>query len=403
MSKRVVIVGGGVVGLCTAYYSARRGFRVTVLERGPARRDGCSFGNAGMVVPSHFVPLAAPGAVAQALKWMGNPISPFYLKPRFSWDLFRWCLDFWRAANLRHVRRAAPLVRDLSLASRAAYEELAATGDFGLVKKGLLLLCKESRTLKVEAKTAELAHSLGVPAEVLDANQTQVLDPNVRVSVAGSVYFPKDCHLVPHRFIAFLEGKLRELGVSTVWNAAVTGWRRAGTAIAAAQCEGAEHEADEFVLCGGVWSQGLARKLGLRLPLQAGKGYSLTLPRPRQLPQICAILSEAHVAVTPMDGALRFGGTMEIAGLNDDVTLARVRGIVAAIPQYYPDFRPDDFDGIRPWHGLRPCSPDGLPYIGRTARFANLSVAAGHAMMGMSLGPVTGRLMADILSGKTPP
>jgi D-amino-acid dehydrogenase len=338
------------------------------------------------------------------LKWMWNPASPFYLKPRWSWDLLTWICRFWRAANAEHVRRAAPLLRDLGLASRAAYEELAALpgNDFGLVKKGLLMLCKEAHTLDEEAKTAGLARSLGIPAEVLDAKQTAAREPGVRMDVAGSVYFPLDCHLIPGRFMAGLEAKLQELGVQLLWDAPVMAWQRNGTTITAAHSSRGEHAADEFVLCGGVWSQDLSRQLGLSLPLQAGKGYSLTLPRPRQLPRICAIFSEARVAVTPMGGALRFGGTMEIAGLNEDINPVRVRGLIAAIPNYYPEFRPEDFDGLQPWRGLRPCSPDGLPFIGRTAKFANLSIAAGHAMMGMSLGPVTGKLMAEILSGETP-
>jgi len=404
LSKRVLIIGGGVVGLCTAYYCAQCGFAVTLLERKPAQRDGCSFGNAGMVTPSHFVPLAAPGTVALALKWMGNPASPFYLKPRLSWDLLSWSVRFWRAANAEHVRRAAPLLRDLSLASRAGYEEFAALlgNEFGLVKNGLLMLCKKPHTLDEEAKTAELARSLGIPAEVLDAKQTAAHDPDVRMKVAGSVYFPLDCHLRPERFLAGLERKLHELGVQFIWDAPMLGWQRNGTTITAVRSNRSEHPADEFVLCGGIWSQDLVRELGLHLPMQAGKGYSLTLPRPRQLPQICAIFSEARVAVTPMDGTLRFGGTMEIAGLNEDINPVRVRGIINTIPQYYPDFRAEDFDGIQPWRGLRACPPDGLPYIGRTVKFANLSIAAGHAMMGMSLGPVTGRLMAEILSGEKP-
>ena len=146
-------------------------------------------------------------------------------------------------------------------------------------------------------------------------------------------------------------------------------------------------DADEVVLCAGVWSAGLARQLGLRLPMQAGKGYSLTLKNPRQLPTICSIFTEARVAVTPMDGALRVGGTMEMAGINESVNPRRVHGIVRSVPAYYPEFREDDFAGIEPWHGLRPCSPDGLPYLGRTSRWDNLICATGHAMMGLSLGP----------------
>ena len=182
MSKHIVIVGAGVVGLSTAYYCAKRGFTVTVVERQAAQRDGTSFGNAGMIVPSHVIPLAAPGMVALGLKWMWNPTSPFYIKPRLDAELFSWGMKFWRAATVEHVRRSAPLIRDLSFASRACYEELAALPemDFGLVKKGLLMLCQTEHALHEEAKTAEQARSLGIPAEVLDAKQAASLDPAAR-------------------------------------------------------------------------------------------------------------------------------------------------------------------------------------------------------------------------------
>jgi D-amino-acid dehydrogenase len=238
---------------------------------------------------------------------------------------------------------------------------------------------------------------------VLDAGETAALDPGVRMDVAGAVYFPKDCHLAPDRLMAGLQRRAAQAGAEFLWNTEVTGWRVEGERIRAARAgRDAEIEADEFVLCAGSWSPGLARGLGLKLPMQAGKGYSLTLPRPRRSPRICAIFTEARVAVTPLNGALRFGGTMELAGLNEDINPVRVRSIIDAVPRYYPELAPADFDGIRPWRGLRPCSPDGLPYLGRTARFSNLVVATGHAMMGLSLGPITGRLAAEILSGEEP-
>jgi D-amino-acid dehydrogenase len=404
MSKRVVIIGGGVIGLCTAYYSAQRGFKVTVLERHGPDRDSCSAGNAGMIVPSHFVPLAAPGMIALGLKWMWNPASPFYIKPRLDGEMIRWGLKFWRAANPGHVERCAPVLRDLSFASRECFEEFNRTPgvDFGLVQRGLLMLCKTQHGLDDEARFAARANALGVPAQVLDAKQTAALDPGARMDIAGSVLFPKDCHMTPDRFLAALEAECRKLGVEFVFNAAITNWKRNGPRLEAAGTTRGDFAADEFVLCGGVWTDGFARELGLRLPMQAGKGYSLTLARPRQLPQLCSILSEARCAVTPMDGALRVGGTMELAGLNEDISPVRVRGIVDSFCRYFPDFTAADFAGIQPWRGLRPCSPDGMPYLGRARSCDNLSVATGHAMMGLSLGPITGKLMAEILSGEKP-
>jgi D-amino-acid dehydrogenase len=435
MSKRIVIIGAGVIGLCSAYYLARRGHRVTVLDRNPEQRDGCSFGNAGMIVPSHFVPLAAPGMVALGLKWMWNPESPFYIKPRLDWELLKWGWQFWRAATAARVERAAPLLRDLSFASRACFEELdaawsgssrreeahseqpetrnpkpkidqslltsAATGEsggFGLVKRGLLMLCKTQHTLDEEAKFAARANELGVPAEVLEAPQAAALDPAITMDVAGAVYFPKDAHLSPNRFMAALKVTCEKQGVVFQWGREVSALTHHASRITSA----AAIEADDFILAGGSWSPQLARELGLRLPMQAGKGYSLTLPKPPQLPQLCCILTEARVAVTPMGGALRIGGTMEIAGLNEDINPVRVRGIIKSALKYFPAFKEADFEGVQPWRGLRPCSPDGLPYLGRTAKFKNLTIATGHAMMGLSLGPITGRLVAEILDGEKP-
>ena len=400
--KDVVVIGGGIIGLSIAYYTALRGHRVTVVDRNPEQRDGCSFGNAGMVVPSHFVPLAAPGMVALGLKWMWDPASPFYIKPRLDLDLLKWALKFWAASTAAHVGRAAPLIRDLSFASRACFEELSALpGEgFDLVQKGLVMLCKTQHALDDEARYAAQANALGVPAQVLDAKGLAALDPDVTMDVAGGVFFPKDCHLSPGRFMAALQRRCEALGVRSEWSTEVTGFVREGRRIVGATTATGSFAADEFVLCGGSWSPVLGSGLGLKIPMQAGKGYSLTLPEPRELPQVCSIFTEARVAVTPMGRTLRFGGTMEIAGLDETINPVRVRGIIDAVPRYYPRFAADDFAGIRPWHGLRPCSPDGLPYIGRTAGHDNLTIATGHAMMGMSLSTITGRLVSEIISGE---
>ena len=402
MSRSIVIVGGGIIGLCAAHYAVKRGHRVTIIERGPHDGDGCSFGNAGMVVPSHFIPLAAPGAVALALKWMWNPESPLYIKPRLDWDLISWGWKFLRASTRAHVRRAAPLIRDLSFASRACFEELSESFDFGLVKRGLIMLCKTRHALDEEAKAAAYANELGVPAEVLDAKSLAALDPGLRMDVAGGVHFPKDCHLSPNRLMTAMQRSLEAAGAEFRFGSEVNGWRVDGRRVQAVSTIGGDFVADEFLLCGGAWSPSIARDLRLRLPMQAGKGYSLTLERPRQSPEICSILTEARIAVTPMGGSLRFGGTMEIAGMDERINERRVRGIIKAVPRYFPDFSPDDFAGIRPWSGLRPCSPDGLPYVGRFGAYDNLSTATGHAMMGLSLGPITGRLVSELLDGEPP-
>jgi len=222
------------------------------------------------------------------------------------------------------------------------------------------------------------------------------------MDLLGSVYFPEDAHLSPNRFMAQLTDLLVKAGVEICWESDVTGWSRQGDRIMAARTPIGEIVGDEFVLAGGSWSPGLAKELGLQLPLQAGKGYSLTVEQPKQLPQLSYIFTEARLAVTPMSGALRFGGTMEIAGLSLDINPARVRGITKSAGRYFPAFPPETFNDIRPWAGLRPVSPDGLPYIGRTRVVGNLTIGTGHAMMGLSLGPITGKLLAETLTDERP-
>lgn len=404
MSRKVVIVGGGIIGLFAAYNAVQDGFEVTVLERNTPERDGCSYGNAGMVVPSHFVPLAAPGMVKLGLKWMWNPKSPFYIKPRASWDLLAWGYHFWRAATKRHVEQCAPVLRDLNLASRAAYEELADRHgmDFGLTRRGLLMLCRTQHALDEEAVMAREAERLGVPAQVLTADETAKADPGIRMSIAGSILFPKDCHLSPQLLMSKLQEWLLANGAKLVFGAEVSAWKTSNGRVTTAVTKKGDFSADEFVLCGGAWSSVTARDLDLSLPMQAGKGYSLTLTKPRQLPALCSIFVEARVAITPMGDTLRFGGTMELGGINQDPNPLRVQGITESVPKYFPDFKESDFTGITAWSGLRPCSPDGMPFLGRTARWENLVIATGHAMMGISLGPITGKLVGDLLSRRSP-
>lgn len=403
--RSVIVVGAGVVGLCSAYYAALSGMKVTILERGGPEHDSCSLGNAGMVVPSHFVPLAAPGMVAYGMRAMLQPESPFYVRPRLTAELIRWGLLFQRSATAAHVARASPALAALHMASRECYEQFSDlfSNEFGLVKRGLLMLCKQEKTLEEEAELVPKAAAMGMPAQILTPRQTSELDPSMTMNVAGSVYFPMDCHFDPARFVSLLVSEVQRLGVTIEWNAETAGWRLDSTGkIGGVVTKREVYSADEYVLSAGSWSPSVASDLALDIPLQAGKGYSITVGAPAQQPQLCSILSEARVAVTPMGSSLRFAGTMEITGLDDSISRSRVNGILKSIPVYFPAFAREDYSSLPVWRGLRPCSPDGLPYVGRTARYCNLTVATGHAMMGMSLAPITGKIVAGILGAENP-
>ncbi len=343
--------------------------------------------------------------VAFALKSMGNSRSAFSISLRPSWELLEWGWRFFQSSNTAHVLRASSVLRDLHLESHRLFvEELRpkVDGDFELTERGLLMLCKTRKALDHEASVAVHAQKLGIGAEVVSAVRAAELDPAVRMDILGGVYFPLDCHLTPQRLMGGLASATARAGVKFLYSTEVTGWRAGQARVEAAVTSEGEIDADEFVLAGGSWSQGLVRGLGLKLPIQPGKGYSLTVSKPRRLPRLCSLLSEARVAVTPMGQTLRVGGTMEFSGFDRTIRRSRVDGIIASVPRYFPDFQESDFQAQPVWSGYRPVSPDGLPYIGRFRKYSNLVAATGHAMIGLSLGPVTGKLVADIVSEENP-
>lgn len=400
--RHVVIIGGGIIGLCSAYYALQRGMRVTVWERGEEKGDNCSLGNAGMVVPSHFIPLAAPGMLAKGLRWMFHPQSPFYVKPRLSPALMRWGWLFYQHANSRHVDSCKQLLLDLNLQSRSLFAELAKDSAFDLQQRGLLMLCNTQHGLDEEAAVATMAHELGARAEVLDAAATARMDPSITMNVKGSVWFPDDCHLNPQAFSTAMKERIRAAGGEIRYDTELETIEQAQGRVVAIHHRGQRHEVDQLLIAGGSWSSEILRQLGIHLPLQAGKGYSLTLTNPQQLPQLCSIFCEAKVAITPMNGTLRFAGTMEVGDLSLKINPQRVKGIIRSIQPYFPAFSEQDFAHITPWAGLRPVSPDGMPYMGRAPRLENVLVATGHAMMGLSLAPITGKIMADLLAEANP-
>nr|WP_293834215.1 FAD-dependent oxidoreductase [uncultured Arsenicibacter sp.] len=398
----VTIIGGGVNGLFSAYYLQQAGHTVRLIERNHFA-DSCSHGNAGMIVPSHIIPLAQPGMIAKGMRWMLKSTSPFYVKPRLSRELMRWGYLFWQHSTEEHVERAIPVLRDLSLLSKKLYQDLAASGavDFSWHERGLLMLYQTQDNEHEMGEEARIANRAGIDAQVLSCAGVQALEPDVSVTVRGAVYYPGDAHINPNKLIQELVAYLRKQGVAIVEGEDVIRFETQGKAIQQVITNKGAYKTDAVVVAAGAWSPELAKLLGLSLSLQGGKGYSFMqadLPANIRVP---AIMLEARATATPIGNSLRFAGTLEVAGTDMRVNMNRVRGISEAINRYYPELTVKLPAAESVWRGLRPCSPDGIPYIGHVHRFENLVLATGHGMMGVSLGPATGKLVAEALSGQT--
>jgi D-amino-acid dehydrogenase len=399
--SEILIIGGGIIGLSSAYYLTKAGHKVTILDKGDLT-DNCSSGNAGMIVPSHFIPLATPGMIQQGIRWMFNSKSPFYVKPSLNPTLISWGLKFMKHANDKHVAAAAVPLRDLSLLSKKLYKDLEqeAGFNFGLVDKGILMFYKTEQAAEEEAHLATKARELGLDMEVLTAAQCEALQPGLKLDVLGAVHYLNDAHVYPNALIANLTGYLLKNGVKIEKNQMVTRIEISGSTITRVFTGVKAWTADQYIIAGGSWSPAIAKMVDMKILLMPGKGYSFMLPEPQNRMTIPALLAEARVAITPMNGQLRYGGTMELDKINTRINMNRVEGIVESIPKYFPDLHPDVPAQKDIWFGFRPASPDGLPYIGRSNKYNNLVVATGHGMMGLSLGPATGNLVSEIISEK---
>jgi D-amino-acid dehydrogenase len=396
-----IVIGGGVVGTASALALAERGARVLLVERGEIA-SGASYGNAGWISPSHGMPLPAPGVIRQALRWLFDPESPFYVKPRLNLELVRWLLGFARAATSERAHETMRRNRELTLASLALTEKLAATAgaDFGFARRGLVMLCESQEGLDAATHELEVLRELGGEGRALSPGEVLELEPRARGPITGGVFFPADAHLQPARLVHVLAERARAHGARLETGHEVLVLEREGRRIARVVTTRGEFTAREVVLAGGAWSPVIAAPLGLRLPVQSAKGYSVTVRCPSDFGGTPLLLSEAKVAVTPMGETLRFAGTLELAGLDLSVNLRRVRAILRAVDRFLPGVLGEPV--LETWRGLRPLTPDDLPILGRPRGFENLIVATGHGMSGISQGVMTGQLVAELVTGARP-
>ncbi len=405
MKKKVVIIGAGTIGLHCAYFLRQEGHEVEILEATPENdRSACSYGNCGVIVPSHFVPLASPAMLKTGIQALFDRRSPVFLPPFRNMKNISWFLKFIQASNARKANGVAPTLLQLNNASKKLYAEMTGMHKTNseLQEKGLLIAASTPKGFEEELELSKLAGQLGIPTETISPDAISALEPDVDLNIAGAVWYKTDGHIHPEKHLNWLKQWLKQQGVIFHYQSKVTQLDVSKGKITAVKTEKAYHKADEVVVACGAHSAALARMVNLSLPVIAGKGYSIDFPKTTLQLRRPLILTEARVAITPFSDVVRLGSGMEFNGQIGQIRNNRVRAILKRTEEAIPSFSPAPFDELTIWEGLRPLSPDGVPYIGRTQKLRNLLFATGHAMMGMSLAPVSGQIICDLISERVP-
>jgi D-amino-acid dehydrogenase len=398
----ILIIGGGSIGLNCAYYLLKSGRKVTIVEAKEIAK-GSSSGNAGHIVPSHIIPLAAPGIVSTTFKWMLDPKnSPFGMKVSLDPKYISWLLQFTLACNKANVQRAIPPLNSLGQLSAKNFSQLIAEEKFDChyQEKGLLFLYKTEEAFKGGQHEAELMKKHGIPVDVLNKAALHEREPAARDEVLGGAHFTGDAHLNPALFLKLLADRVRSMGAEIFENTPVTGFDIADRKVRAVKTSAGDFEANEIILAAGAWTPVVARDLRMNIPVQSARGYSLTMSATKVMPRHALILGERRVAVSPMGDLLRFTGRLELSNIDTTVNAKHISGIERAVREYI--HLDEKLEIKETWAGLRPTTPDGMPIIGRSPRYRNLILATGHAMLGLSLGPGTGQVVTEIIQGVTP-
>lgn len=397
----VVIVGAGVIGAACAFELASRGVAVTVVDRGEVGH-GCSYGNAGWLTPSLANPLPGPGVVRQAMRWAFDPDSPLYIRPSLRPALLRWLAGFAAASRHRPFVRGTEALVELSKYSLDTYARWSREfpEPFGFEQRGLLMVTLTAEGLASARKEVELMRGFGIAAEPLDGEGVRAREPAVTADVPGGVFFPQEAHAEPLAVVRALAAAAERAGARFLTGTEVFGFEGSGARLTAVRTTRGRLPAGQFVLAAGSWSNPLGRTLGLRVPVLGGKGYAIVVKPLRRGPRVPLKLLERRIAITPRADGLRLAGTLELVDGDESITARRVDAIVRG-SRLILDV-PDPPEIVELWRGLRPCTPDGMPIIGKPARWPNLLLATGHQMLGLHCAPGTARLAAELLTGEAP-
>jgi D-amino-acid dehydrogenase len=400
--ETVIVVGAGIVGIACAHYLSQAGLRVTVIDQGKIA-GACSHANCGYICPSHVLPLTEPGAIGVALKSLLNPRAPFRVKPRFSPALWNWMWQFARRCNHRQMLAAGKALQAILDASIDEYRKLIPelSLDCEWEENGLLYVLQTERGMQHFAETDRLlTEHFGVSATRIEGRQLPNFDPGLKPDLAGAFHYPGDASVRPDRLNAQWSARLADQGVQLVEHCQLTGLHKSSGRIVALQTSQGDLEADRFVLATGAWSSHWSTAFECHLPIQPGKGYSVTMSRVEPSPRYPMLLPEHKVGVSPFADGFRLGSMMEFSGFDTTIPAGRIQQLRDSAEPYL--VAPVDGVAEETWFGWRPMTWDSLPIIGRLPNLTNTFVATGHNMLGLTLAPATGRLIAELIAGETP-
>ena len=396
--SHVTVVGGGIIGISCAYYLRRAGYRVTVIDQSTIG-SGCSHGNCGLICPSDLMPLASPGAIRRTLKMMWQRRSPFRIKPTLSPTLWLWFFKFAMRCNGRHQLQAAQARWQLLESSMQLYQEMLDEHELQCEwqQNGLLYVFQNEHALEGHSATNDfLAKEFSIKGECLESDALVQLEPSLLDSVAGAWYYADDAHVRPDKLMSELKRVLQELGVEIRENCELLRFRRQGLKALAIETTDGEIEADQFVMALGAVTPKWQAELGTDIPIQPGKGYSLTYPRPAASPRIPMLFPQHKVAMTPMDTGYRLGSMMEFSGYDTSINQNRLSLLREGVEPYLGQPAGEIIEDE--WYGWRPMIYNGIPIIDVSPRLRNVLVATGHNMLGLSMGPATGKLVSELIS-----
>jgi D-amino-acid dehydrogenase len=401
-SDRTVVIGGGIIGAMCAWFLSKSGHSVTIVDEGKFGA-GCSHGNCGYVSPSHVLPLTAPGAISSTLRMMLRRNSPFTIRPRFSPSLWKWLWNFARRCNERDMLNAAQARYGLLSSSMELYLDLIKSEsiDCEWEQRGLLFVfLSEHEFEEFEHAEKLVRDQFGLKAKPYDSQALTDLEPALKSGLGGAWHYESDCHLRPDKMMSELRRLLESRGVSVLEDIKVDGFRREGGKAVALDSSGESIAGKTFVVATGALTPFLNRELGCKIPIQPGKGYSITMPRPERSPSIPMLLEHHRVGITPMQSAYRIGSTMELAGYDKTLNRRRLDLLRSSAEVYLhePYCEPVEEE----WFGWRPMTWDGKPFIDRSPIMNNVWIAAGHNMLGLSMAPATGKLVAELVGGESP-